>query len=136
MSHDCGSPLSRQPFGATSFVRKSILNHSDFVSDERRVVVVTGAGGSGCGRAIAARFASAGALVVVSDINEAGGHDTVRLIEDRGGRAAFCRTDVRKESEVSDLISFAQTTFGGVTVFINNASAPLGDEASKIGWMP
>jgi D-arabinose 5-phosphate isomerase GutQ len=36
--------------------RRSILNHSDVVSDERRVVVVTGAGGSGCGRAIAARL--------------------------------------------------------------------------------
>jgi len=113
---------------------ESILNHIDVVSDELRVVVVTGAGGSGCGRAIAARFANAGALVVVSDINEAGGHDTVRLIEGRGGRAAFCRTDVRKESQVSDLISFAETTFGGVTVLVNNASAPHGGEGIA-DWM-
>lgn len=104
------------------------------MSDERRVVVVTGAGGRGCGRAIAARFASAGALVVVSDINEAGGNDTVRLIEGRGGRAAFCRTDVRKESQVSDLFSFAETTFGGVKVLINNASAPHGGEGIE-DWM-
>ena len=53
------------------------------------MVIVTGAGGTGCGRAIAARFAAGGAAVVASDINEAGGHDTVRLIEGSGGRAAF-----------------------------------------------
>jgi NAD(P)-dependent dehydrogenase (short-subunit alcohol dehydrogenase family) len=41
---------------------------------------------------------------------------------------------VRKESEVSDLFSFAQTTFGGVTVLINNASAPHGGEGIEY-WM-
>lgn len=104
------------------------------MSDERRVVVVTGAGGSGCGRAIAARFACAGAPVVVSDINEAGGHDTVQLIERSGGRAAFCRADDRKESEVRDLISFAETTYGGLRVLVNNASAPHGGEGIE-DWM-
>jgi len=128
-----GDPLDA-PRSPHLFARKSILNHSDVVSDERRVVVVTGAGGSGCGRAIAARFASAGALAVVSDINEAGGHDTVSLIAGRGGRAAFCRTDMRKESEVCDLISFAESTFGGVTVLVNNASAPHGGEGIE-DWM-
>ena len=49
--------------------------------DDHGIVIVTGAGGTGCGRAIAQRFAGRGAAVVVSDINEAGGHDTVRLIE-------------------------------------------------------
>lgn len=42
-----------------------------------RVVIVTGGGGSGCGRAISLRFAAAGALLVVSDIDEAGGQETV-----------------------------------------------------------
>jgi len=93
-----------------------------------RVVVVTGAGGTGCGRAIAVRFATGGASVVVSDINEAGGHETVRLIEGAGGRAAFFRTDVRSESQAQALISFAETTFGGLHVLVNNASAPRGGE--------
>ena len=43
------------------------------------VAVVTGAGGTGCGRSIARRFASRGSVVVVSDIDEAGGQETVRL---------------------------------------------------------
>jgi NAD(P)-dependent dehydrogenase (short-subunit alcohol dehydrogenase family) len=85
-------------------------------------------GGTGCGRAIAARFAAAGDAVVVCDINEAGGCETVRLIEQAGGRAAFFRADVRRESEVHELVSFAEATFGGLHVLINNASAPRGSD--------
>jgi NAD(P)-dependent dehydrogenase (short-subunit alcohol dehydrogenase family) len=65
--------------------------------DHPRLVIVTGSGGSGCGPAIAARFAADRAAVVVSDINEVGGHETVRLIEQRGGLVAFCRADVADE---------------------------------------
>jgi NAD(P)-dependent dehydrogenase (short-subunit alcohol dehydrogenase family) len=91
----------------------------------RHVAVVTGAGGTGCGRAIARRFASDGAAVVVSDINEAGGHETVRLIESAGGRAAFLRADIRDETQARELISFADRTFAPVTILVNNASAPF-----------
>jgi NAD(P)-dependent dehydrogenase (short-subunit alcohol dehydrogenase family) len=101
---------------------------------ENRVVIVTGSGGSGCGRSIATRFAFDGAAVVVSDIDEAGGHETVLLIKRDGGRAVFFGADVRNDSQVKDLVAFAETTFGGVSVLINNASAPRGDEG--IGsWM-
>jgi NAD(P)-dependent dehydrogenase (short-subunit alcohol dehydrogenase family) len=98
------------------------------MTDDNRTVIVTGAGGAGCGRSISARFAVAGAAVVVSDIDDEGGQDTVRLIERRGGRAAFFRADVRSESQVRDLVSFAEATFGGVNVLVNNASAPHGGD--------
>jgi len=98
------------------------------MEDNPRVVVVTGAGGTGCGRTIAARFAAGRAAVVVSDINESGGQETVRLIERAGGRAACFRADVRSESEARALVSFAETTFGGLHVVINNASAHRGGE--------
>ena len=52
--------------------------------------------------AIARRLAKDGAAVVASDINENGGHETVRLIEGAGGRAVFFRTDVRDEQQVRD----------------------------------
>ena len=92
-----------------------------------RVVIVTGAGGSGCGRSIASRFAKDGAATVVSDIDEEGGQLTVHRIEREGGRAAFFRADVRSEPEVKELVSFAENTFGELNVLINNASAPRGD---------
>jgi NAD(P)-dependent dehydrogenase (short-subunit alcohol dehydrogenase family) len=66
--------------------------------------------------------------VVVSDIDEAGGNQTVRLIEDAGGRAVFFRADVRKEADMRELAAFAQTTAGGFHVLVNNASAPRGGD--------
>ena len=89
-----------------------------------KTVVVAGAGADGSGRAISRRFASEGARVVVSDIYEAGGRETVRLIESAGGRAAFCLADVREERQVHDLIGFAERTFGSLNVLVNNASGP------------
>jgi NAD(P)-dependent dehydrogenase (short-subunit alcohol dehydrogenase family) len=101
---------------------------------DRGAVIVTGAGGTGCGRAIAARFAADGAPVVVSDINEAGGQDTTQFITANGGVATFHRTDVRDESEVRALIAFAEQTYGRLSVLVNNASAPHGPGAALEGW--
>ena len=100
----------------------------------RGVVIVTGAGGTGCGRAIAARFASRGDAVVVSDINEPGGRETVEQIHRAGGRAAFFHADVRRDSQMSDLASFAEATYGTVTVLVNNASAPESAGPSIEHW--
>jgi len=56
-----------------------------------KVAIVTGAGGNGSGRAIACRLAQEGAAIVVSDIDEAGGLETVRRIEAAGGREHIAR---------------------------------------------
>src|SRR5262245_29183706 len=93
-----------------------------------QTVIVTGAGGSGCGRSISARFAAGGAAIVVSDIDEGGGRETVRLVERDGGRAAFFPADVRRAEQVHDLVAFAERTFGAIDVLVNNASSPRGSE--------
>jgi NAD(P)-dependent dehydrogenase (short-subunit alcohol dehydrogenase family) len=53
-----------------------------------RVALVTGAG-AGIGRAIALRLAKEDAAVVVADVDEEGGVQTVRRIEADAGRSAF-----------------------------------------------
>ena len=100
-----------------------------------KVVIVTGAGGGGCGRAMARHMAGNGAHVVVSDIQEAGAHETVRRIRAEGGRAVAFRTDVRVEDEVRALIAFAEETFGGLDVIVNNASAPYRPGAPLENWV-
>src|SRR5437773_11881034 len=100
-----------------------------------RVVIVTGAGGGGSGRAIAQRFARDGALVVVSDIRENGTRETVRLVRAEGGQAVECLADVRLEDEVRALIAFAESTFGGLDVIVNNASAPYRPGAPLEHWL-
>ena len=104
------------------------------MAHEDGAVIVTGAGGAGCGRSIAVRFAMDGAPVVVTDIDEVGGLSAVKAIENNSGRAAFFRADVRNESQVKDLVSFAETTFGRLRVLVNNASAPHGD-AGIDSWL-
>ncbi|HEY1598517.1 MAG TPA: SDR family NAD(P)-dependent oxidoreductase [Pirellulales bacterium] len=89
-----------------------------------KVALVTGSGGLGSGRAEALRLAREGASVVVSDIHEAGGLETVHMIRADGGRAAFCRADMASDAAVSALVDYAVSTFGGVDILVNNASAP------------
>src|SRR5947209_7995995 len=96
-----------------------ILTHMNL---RGKTAIVTGSGGDGSGRAIARRFAREGAVVIVSDINEAGGAETVGQIEADGGTGQFHRTDVRDEQQVRELIGFAERTFGGLDVLVNNAS--------------
>ncbi len=125
-----------------SFLRSRLTNtllaqrYNRRMPERSRVVIVTGSGGSGCGRAIAARFATDGDAVVVSDINDAGGQETVRLIEQGGGRAAFYRADVADEMQVRQLIDFAESTFGGLSVLVNNASSPHPAGEGMAGWTP
>lgn len=99
-----------------------------------KVAIVTGAGGAGCGRAIARRFAREGASVIVSDIDEAAGSETLRAIQEEGGSAIFQRCDVREAEQVRRLISAAETRFGGLDYLVNNASAPVHFEAPLDYW--
>jgi NAD(P)-dependent dehydrogenase (short-subunit alcohol dehydrogenase family) len=91
---------------------------------EGKVALITGSG-SGMGQAAALLFAQEGARVVASDIVETGGQETVRRIQDVGGRAAFMAADVSKSGQVEALIQFAVKTFGGLHVLYNNAGVWL-----------
>ncbi len=92
-----------------------------FMQDlHQKTALVTGSG-SGLGRAAALLFAQNGASVVVSDVNEAGGAETVRLIQEAGGTATFFRCDVSQEMEVNALVRFAVETYGRLDFAVNNA---------------
>jgi NAD(P)-dependent dehydrogenase (short-subunit alcohol dehydrogenase family) len=90
------------------------------VEVQGRVALVTGAG-SGIGRATAFRLAHEGAAVVVDDIDEEGGQETVQEIKLVGGRAAFVRADVSNDADVRTMVTFAEETFGGLDILVNNA---------------
>lgn len=89
-------------------------------SFQNQVAVVTGAG-SGIGRATAIAFASAGAKVVVSDINEAGGQATVDQIKQAGGEANFVRCNVAEPTEIDALVAETVAIYGRLDIGINNA---------------
>jgi NAD(P)-dependent dehydrogenase (short-subunit alcohol dehydrogenase family) len=78
------------------------------------VAIVTGAA-VGTGRAIAERLAAEGADVVVADVDEGEGGETVARIGD--GRARFVRADMLDAADVEALIASAD----GLRVLVNNA---------------
>lgn len=96
-----------------------------------KVAIVTGAG-SGIGKAVALAYAKEGASVVVSDINEQGGAETVKEIQDLDGKAIFFKADAASETGNKALVDKALEVYGKLDIACNNAgiggaAAPSGD---------
>ena len=104
-----------------------------------KVAIITG-GGSGMGRDTVLRFLDDGARVLVADINEASGRETVALAKARGhaDQAAFVRCDVAEESDVAAMMAEAERVFGTLDIAYLNAGVggafgPIA-ETSVEGW--
>ncbi|MFO7944252.1 MAG: SDR family oxidoreductase [Anaerolineales bacterium] len=87
---------------------------------EGKVALVTGAA-SGIGRKVAEYYARDGAKVVVSDVDQKGGAETVDHIKNAGGQAVFIEADVSKPSDCKHLISATVEEFGQLDIACNNA---------------
>ncbi|MHA1696770.1 MAG: SDR family NAD(P)-dependent oxidoreductase [Candidatus Helarchaeota archaeon] len=85
-----------------------------------KVVILTGAA-SGIGRATAILFANEGATLVLSDIDEVGLKETVKIIEKNNRVAEFFKVDVTNPSEVKKMIDKTWEKYEKIDVLINNA---------------
>lgn len=99
---------------------------------DKKTAIVTGAA-SGIGRAVALAYAREGARVVVSDIAEANGEETVRLIQQSipGAEAVFIRADSSRPEDHETLVKAALDRFGALHVACNNAG--IGGELNPVG---
>lgn len=84
------------------------------------VAFVTGAAG-GMGRAISLAFATAGATVVMADIDAAGGTETERLVHAAGGTGTFVATDIADPEQVAAVVAVA-TGQGPLRAAVNAAA--------------
>lgn len=96
---------------------------------KNKVVLITG-GGNGIGRAAALAFAQQGAKVVVADINQTDGEETVSKISQTGGLATFIPCDVTKDRDVQGLVNSTLEIYGKLDIAFNNAGIEI--EQSKL----
>src|SRR5262249_8894288 len=100
-----------------------------------KVAIITGSG-SGQGRAAALLFAREGARIVVSDVDVAGGEETVARVRRAGGEAVFQRADVSRAGDVEAMVAAATRAFGALHVLYNNAAVyggGLDDVVTELG---
>jgi 3-oxoacyl-[acyl-carrier protein] reductase len=89
-----------------------------------RAAVITGAG-SGIGRATAELFAREGARVLVADLDQAGGQETVERVREYGGEASFVRVDVADAGDVRRMLDASVERYGALDVLFNNAGLAM-----------
>jgi 2-hydroxycyclohexanecarboxyl-CoA dehydrogenase len=85
-----------------------------------KVAVITGAG-SGIGRGIALRLAEDRAAIAVWDLNPDGAAETVRMVEDAGGKAIAITVDCSDRAAIRAAADATRSTLGPITILVNNA---------------
>lgn len=92
---------------------------------------VTGAA-SGIGRAAAIRLTAEGAKVMLTDIDEAGGQATAKMITEAGGTAQFQPQDVAQEPRWIELVAHTLEQFGRLDILVNNAGIGVGGPVTEM----
>ena len=100
---------------------------------ENKVAIITG-GGSGIGRAISLLYASEGAKVVVADIDEKGGKETVAQIIATGGKSFFSLANTSIPEDSMLLVDKTLKEYGALHLAVNNAG--IGGPLSPVGEYP
>ena len=100
---------------------------------EKKVAIVTGAG-SGIGKAVSLLYASEGAKVVVTDLDEKGGNETVSFIKSQGGIALFIKGDTSNPEDQKSMVEMAVKKYGGLHIAFNNAG--IGGDIAPTGEYP
>lgn len=98
---------------------------------EGRTALITGAGGA-IGRATARLFADEGASVVVADIMDELGEETVSLVREAGGEAIFVHADVAFSTDCERMVRLAEETYGALHILFNNAGIMHSADADAV----
>ena len=105
---------------------------------EGKVAVITG-GGNGLGRATARRFASEGAKVVVADIVDELGEETVQMVANDGGTASFIHCDAVSAQDNHAMAAHALENYEAIDILVTAAGVShpgykSGDQDASLKW--
>ncbi|WP_312161918.1 glucose 1-dehydrogenase [Phenylobacterium sp.] len=92
---------------------------------EGKVALVTG-GASGIGRGCAERLAQEGATIVVTDLQDEKGAQTIAAIQAMGGKAGYLHHDVTSEQAWIDVVAAVKAQHGRLDILVNNAGIGIG----------
>jgi len=96
---------------------------------KNKIALITGAAG-GIGSAMVRRFAEEGALVIASDINEAGCKEVIKVIEAQGARGDIMLADVTKEDDIIKLFSGIKERYKRLDILANIAGGDFENQAA------
>jgi NAD(P)-dependent dehydrogenase (short-subunit alcohol dehydrogenase family) len=101
-----------------------------------KIALISGAA-RGIGAETARLMVEAGAKVVIGDVLDERGRETVRALETAGGAPVYTHLDVTREEDWSAAVSTAADRFGALDILVNNAGVFLGmslEEATLADW--
>jgi 3-oxoacyl-[acyl-carrier protein] reductase len=85
-----------------------------------KVAIITG-GASGIGKATAVRFAEEGANIIVWDVQEEKGKETIKILLEKGIKAIFYTVNTADYNMVQERANAVMKDFGKIDILINNA---------------
>ncbi|MEE2757995.1 MAG: glucose 1-dehydrogenase [Myxococcota bacterium] len=96
-----------------------------------KVALITGAAG-GIGRQTAIQFAKEGAQIVITDVNDHGGQETLDMVKLHSSDAVYMTADVAQASHCKAMVARAEAEFGGLDILFNNAGIMHGDDGNAM----
>jgi 3-oxoacyl-[acyl-carrier protein] reductase len=85
-----------------------------------KIALITGSG-SGIGKALALMLADMGAHIIINDVSEENGSQTVEEVTAKGRKAIFSNSNVIEETQVKQMFETVTGTFGKLDILVNNA---------------